>query len=188
MKRELIIIFFLTPFFIASCGNNTSVPLSGFERWKQIFPDSLTKHFPDSIGKNWISYGSSYRNTPKKMLYLTLLKKLSEDEIVFFKNYTCAPDSCLMKIYLNKNTYGFNKEGLGECESFIPIPDYNLINDEREAPNDTKYYVLETSKKSMINHDLYLRYYLPEEWKNGMSRGIGLSEKENIIFYWLILW
>lgn len=178
----------LTPFFILSCGNKPSVPLYDFEKWKQVFPDSLTKHFPDSIGENCISYGSSHRNTPKKMLYLTLLKKLSEDEIVFFKDHICAPDSCLIKIYLNRNTYGFNKEGLGECNSFIPIPDYSLINDEREAPNDTKYFVLETSKKSSINHDGYLSYYLPEEWKNGMSRGIGISEKENIIFYWLILW
>lgn len=48
--------------------------------------------------------------------------------------------------------------------------------------------MLETSHHTFINHKLYMRYYLPEDWKNGMSRGIAVSEKEKNIYYWLIMW
>lgn len=194
MKILKIVFISLIPFILGACMNSSksSKQIGGvqsdFVKWKKAFPDSLTIHFPDKIGEDCISYGSSYRNTPKKILYLTLLKKVSEEERLLLKEQICAPDSCLIKIYLNRNTYGFNKKGLGNCNAYIPIPDYMLINDEGKIPDDIKYYVLETSKKVYVNHELYLRYYLPKEWKNGMTRGIGISEKENIIFYWLIMW
>jgi len=194
MRSVLIIFIAFIPFFIGACQNNVkskykeSFILSDYAKWKKQFPDSLITHFPNDLGKDWISYGSSCKNSPKSMLYLTLLKKLSEEDKIILKNRISTPDSCLIKIYLNRNTYGFNRKGLGKCSTFIPIPDYDLINDGNKSPSDTKYYVLETSKRIFINHDLYLRYYLPKEWKNGMSRGVGVSEKENIIFYWLIMW
>ena len=77
---------------------------------------------------------------------------------------------------------------MGECNEYIPVPEFNLVSSLDSVPKDLKYYVLELSHKTFINHDLYLRYYLPDEWRNGMSRGVGISEKENTIFYWLIMW
>jgi hypothetical protein len=193
--RYIVIIFLATfSFYIGSCQNKTkstgksNTALSDYCKWKNVFPDSLIKHFPDNIGKDWISYSSSYRNKPKKILYLTLLKKITEEERNYFQDKAFVPDSCIIEIYLNRNTYGFNKKGLGNCDMFMPVPNYSLIEEDKIKPKDLKYYILESSKKSFIDHDLYLRYYLPDEWKNGMSRGIGISEKEQTILYWLIMW
>ncbi len=159
-----------------------------YKLWKNEFPDSLTIHFPDKLDKKFISFGSSYRNEPKKFLYLGLEKKLTKEERKKFERKIYTEDTCIIKIYSNKNYYGFNKKGLGECMEYVPVPEFNLVSSLDSVPKDLKYYVLELSHQKFIDHELYLRYYLPDEWRNGMSRGVGISEKENTIFYWLIMW
>ena len=192
MSKTLIIYLGIILGITGGCINSSRSGFnsmnSDFKKWKSEFPDSLTDHFPCDIGKDLITCNSSFRNTPKDMLYLTLSKKISEDEKNLIHHYICAPDSCNINIYLNRNTYGFDKKGLGECESFTPVPEYGLFSTESAKPEDLKYYIIETSHESFVNHELYLRFYLPNEWKNGMSRGVGISDKEGIIYYWLIMW
>ncbi len=160
-----------------------------YQTWKGVFEDSLIDHFPNYLDTTIISCNSSYRNTPQDILYLTVVKYLSSQEKEIIKDLVRSPDSCLIKIYLNRNTYGFDKAGLGECDSYIPIPNPGLVfYEERDTPSDLEYYVLETNNKAFINHELYLRFYLPDKWKNGMTRGIGISNEKNLIFYWLVLW
>jgi len=161
---------------------------SDYTIWKNEFPDSLTKHFPDKIDKNFVSFGSSYRDEPRTFLHLNLEKKLTKEEKQRFLKIQSTSDTCIIRIYANRNTYGFDKKGLGECDQYVPVPELNLISTLDPVPADLKYYILELSRQTFINHEMYLRYYLPEEWKNGMSRGVAISEKENIIFYWLIMW
>ncbi len=196
MDKLLRLFTILTLFFSYSCSDSQEniykLDLQKMNKnytlWKNEFPDSLTAHFPKQIDTNFISYSSSYRDQPKDFLHLHLKKRISKEEKEKFKNLTPAKDSCIIRIYANKYTYGFDKRGLGNCISYIPVPEYDFIFSFDEIPKDIKYYIVELSHQTFINHKMYFRNYLPDEWKNGMSRGIGISEKENIIFYWLIMW
>ncbi len=196
MDKLLRLFTILTLFLFYSCSDSQEniykLELQKMNKnytlWKSEFPDSLTAHFPEQMDTNFISYGSSYRNTPKEILYLSLEKRITEKEKEKFKNLTPAKDSCIIRIYANKYTYGFDKRGLGNCISYIPVPDLKLVSVLNPVPDDYKYYLIELSHQTFINHKMYFRNYLPDEWKNGMSRGIGISEKENIILYWLIMW
>ena len=189
-----ILLFCFIVFNSSSCKennrteNNTNSIFKDFYEGKSKFGDSLVNHFPAELNDSVISFSTSHRNIPEKIQYLTLLKKMSLSEKKIIQNLVATPDSCIIRIYFNRNTYGFRKKGLGECDSYIPVPHFGLISDEKEKPHDVKYYVLEKNNRAQKNHELYLRFYLPPEWKNGMTKGIGVSEKQNLIFYWTVLW
>lgn len=150
------------------------------------FPDSLVKHFPQELEGTIRNYGSGFRDTPMKIKYLTLAKEASKDELLLYNGMGKTPDSCLFKIYANRIEYGFNYAAHGNCNELLPIPVMALVTNDDIGIVD--YYVLQTSKQVIYNNDQYLRHYLPDEWKNGMSRGVGISESTNTIFYWLLIW
>lgn len=158
-----------------------------FDKFINEFPDSLTKHFPLDVAKNLIAYNSSYKDDPKEIMYFTVLSALTTEEKFKYSNKLETADTCLFKIYLNRNTYGFDKKEIGNCDKYFPVPDYNIISRQPMA-SDIKYHIIEASNDTFFNHRLYLRSYLPVEWKNGMTRGVGISEENNTIFYWLMMW
>ena len=157
-----------------------------FQSWLTSFPDSLVEHFPNNLEGAVRNYGSGFRDSPMKVKYLTLVKDLTETESTYYNGWEKTPESCMFKIYLNKNVFGFNYALYEDCDEFFPIPEMALLTDMELGQVD--YYIVETSKKVLHSNNQYLRNYLPEEWKNGMSRGVGISEATNSIFYWLIMW
>ena len=70
---KISIYIFLLTITIYSCRNvvknnksnnsNKDYLSSDHKLWKNVFPDSLTKHFPKKLNQDVISYGASYRNT-----------------------------------------------------------------------------------------------------------------------------
>jgi len=197
MKQiKYIHIIFILIICISACETNNNIKSDNnffnqeYQHSKKEFPDSLTKHFPEKLNEENVFYSTSINNKPKEILYLIVANKLTNKNKTELNNLKYTSDTCIIKIYIERNTYGFNKKGLGKCKSYIPAPDYSLLifDDNKQKPDDLKYYVLQTSHHIFINHELYLRYYLPDEWKNGMSRGIAVSEKEKKIYYWLIMW
>lgn len=58
------------------------------------------------------------------------------------------------------------------------------------VPEDLKVYVIESVSGDYFANEVErsTRYSLLEKWKNGYSRGIAISEKYNIVLFWLIVW
>jgi len=187
----LLIVFVIigtTSCDLKSSKLNSNPFLKNFYEGKTRFQDSLVNHFPIKIDNSVLAYNSSHRNSPEEIRYLTLLKKISPNDKDFINSLVAAEDTSIIEIYLYRNTYEYyNKEPQNNKE-YSPVPDFGIFISDLEKPKDIKYYMLEKSNKTIFNHDLYLRYYLPPEWTNGFSRGIGVSESKNLIFYWTILW
>jgi hypothetical protein len=76
----------------------------------------------------------------------------------------------------------------------LPIPNFwrnDLISDVTDCklPKDFDIYVFEAkSGKFIEKENLTKGIYMPENWKNGFSRGVAISTKRNIIIYWFIAW
>ena len=69
----------------------------------------------------------------------------------------------------------------------IAIPFFN--NDDIDNIRDFKIYLIAAESGT------YLREYLPnnknllpKNWQHGYSKGFAISEKENIIVYWVMIW
>ena len=194
MRKSILLL--LIVIVVTSCssqGNRDSIesPFQSlsheFLTWKEVFPDSLVNHFPNKIDTKWLLYNSSLHNSPENLRYLTLAKELSSKDRQKLEDLSHLSDSCLFEIYLRKNEYGFNYHSYSNCDSIFPVPEISLINEAYKA-KDIKYYLIETSNKSYYDSESYLGYYLPDDWQNGLSRGIGVIESDSIIFYWTIMW
>ena len=190
------ILLLLASTILSSCTDNgnrnsSESPLRSlpqeFLTWKKAFPDSIINHFPIEIDTRLLIYNSSLRNSPENIRYLTLVKKISSDDRQMLESKSYMPDSCLFEVYLRKIQYGFNYHLYSGCDSLLPIPEISLIN-EPYKDKDIKYYILEANNKGSYHSESYLRDYLPDEWQNGISKGIGVIENDSIIFYWTMMW
>ncbi|MCF8359789.1 MAG: hypothetical protein K9H26_13590 [Prolixibacteraceae bacterium] len=76
----------------------------------------------------------------------------------------------------------------------LPVPNffYSRNSDKTtqcKLPKDFNLYVLEAqSGKFWDNDHLSNGKYMPNEWKNGYSKGVAISKKRNTVIYWFIIW
>lgn len=50
-------------------------------------------------------------------------------------------------------------------------------------------YIIEAKKgKFLAENNLSFGYGLPEEWRNGYTRGVAVNEDKGIVIYWLEIW
>jgi hypothetical protein len=169
-------------------SNNGVTPVwaNEYNHWKDTFPDSLVKHFPAVYPEDVVLLNTSARNVPQTIKYFVLTRKVDDLELDSFNNLEFISDSCLFPIHLRRNEYGFNYHAYPGCKELFPIPSEEIMSTSSNP--DIRYCVIESNNKLIYQHDKYMRHYLPNEWKNGVSRGIGVSYAEKTVFYWLVLW
>ena len=129
---------------------------------------------------------------------IDLLKKYS------LKIYNSS-DSCLLVLnrFSDSSNYGYPKiecidtsKIIRECyKDKYPVPTFynqNVFYTSETAyhlTNDFTIYVFESKKGIFLpKEQLPKNKYMPEEWEHGISKGVALSEKQNVIIYWLIIW
>ena len=79
--------------------------------------------------------------------------------------------------------------GLGEKETKKTVEGETHYNYTYTIPTDLKVYVIATGPGNFWKEQCNEKR--PEslrEWKNGYSRGIATSKKENIVVYWTMIW
>lgn len=82
------------------------------------------------------------------------------------------------------------------CQESLPIPNFAMVNSFLKEkpelvtlPNDFEIYIIDAKKGKFLEENEHtVGTGLPEEWKNGYSKGIAYSEKRHICIYWLIIW
>jgi hypothetical protein len=175
---------------------------------KSLFDVKLTKHFPKKLDKDYITFTESF--TPDLgCLELILTNKLSEiDKIQYYKDNAIvsynAGDTCLLVVNRFASNENYYKVQLSKNDSqFVnlpcysdkyPIPnfwhsDYTTNATTCKLPQDFVIYVID-SKQGKYVEDRYLTdgRYMPQNWKNGFSKGVAISEKRATIIYWLVIW
>ena len=77
--------------------------------------------------------------------------------------------------------------------SSLPVPLFEIDqykgNTMSGLPEDFKLYVLDAKPGKYID-DKYLQECecLPEKWKHGYSKGVALSDKKQVVIYWVAVW
>lgn len=179
---------------------------------KSFFDDKFVEHFPEELNSNVLSTSESISpeaelielmvtNKVSKEEYKNLIKK---NEKIAIAAYNCS-DTCLLIInrFANKQNYSYNitlsKQDSAlinlDCyQNLYPIPNFwhnDFLTEETNCrlPNDFRIFVID-AKPGKFLEDQYLTdgKYMPSDWKNGFSKGVAISEKRNVVIYWLVIW
>jgi len=178
----------------------------------------LLCHFPDKKGRSCISFRASPPTCPPKFDCLkqsgyyyqiyqldTTINK--PNDILYACRYSNDNNIIIDFTELKKDVFrvekcnqwfenkypipyfeGFNFE-LGYRSEDTIIDNVLHINVVHTIPSDLEVYVLEAEAgnfwKELCNEK---RPESLKKWKNGYSKGIAISKKENIVMYWTIVW
>lgn len=214
--RKIVIILCVLQVLIYACNNKDFLIKNNnakFSEYKSEFASSFINQFPDTIkypNTNVISntnrkkndiglllyeYGvdkNEINNIKKNIIDVAIAKYKSDEACLLivncfeteesYSNFTMVEaidsleieKSCKEKLYPIPNfigsNYSKNKNGLKLDESF----DIYVL--EAKAGNHFEEFKLQPSPQ------------MPNKWKNGYSKGIAISLKNESVIYWSIIW
>ena len=178
---------------------------------KKFFGKAMVSHFPLKLDSSNITFTENYSpdlgnleliviNRTEKSQLMSIISEFKDKAI----GYYSAGDSCLLVVnrfatcdnYYKAKPYEEELHLINrDCYSNkLPVPNFwhNEFTTETTScslPEDFTIYVIEADageyfdKKYLTKGD-----FMPSEWKNGYSKGIALSEKKQVIIFWLIIW
>jgi len=178
---------------------------------KDLFPSKFVDHFPDKIKAGTYGYVLD-TTTLYDHVRLTLKVKISKDSIDAFiahleklslKKYE-ASDSCLLVVnqYTNKSNWfdafkAYRDEIMfTKCQrNNYPVPNFwneEILQSEKnlcKLPDEYNLYLIE-AKSGIHWNQKYCTdgLYMPNEWRNGFSRGVAFDATNAIALYWFIIW
>ena len=216
MERNKKILILLLILLVISCNNLEKERIFKKHYFERVFQhDSLFSHFPEEICNNHISYfyatpcndydcirGSAYLlcKTPKPAKYRAIYDYM---QVCMYNPANCftieelfADDPVGRYPYANRYVPG--QLPVPRMESFdfglgyrehedpnypeLPVRTYNL-------PEDLEVHVIEADSGYFWKEKVEV--FRPQElgpWKHGYSRGVALSEKEQMVGYWVMVW
>jgi len=213
MKLQALISF-LTLSLLFSCHGQSleSFNNKNYIEKKKGFDNKLITHFPKklNIPSDLISSKNVTKNDIGLMLYEYDMPVPKLDSIVnkidakYIAKYNSA-DLCLLIVnrFETMDTYENRKDVEikdstkinQECyKNLYPIPnfiDYKYPKKDYDLKLDNSFEIYVLEAKSGIyykEYDLIPNSQMPENWRNGYSRGIAVSTEKKVIIYWAIIW
>lgn len=209
--RAAIFLLLLTSF---ACGSNDYVPKNvtqyNFLEIKKSYPDTLVSHFPEDLFLMTGYIHESGEDAGNIRLQLNLkLDREAIDTLNDALNRTSiakyqADDSCLLIVnrFLRltnwgfKNTFQSARSRPANCSGYyLPVPNFWQDIDTKNKrmssrlPKDYTIYVLEANASKITDSaDKNIGRYLPEEWKEGYSKGVAINRSNGSALYWFIAW
>jgi len=181
--------------------------------FKSEFDSWLVTHFPENL-KNETFYFTKAKNATKHNIGLYLYEYDVELSVIrrirnsLEKNAIAKyhiTDSLLLIINRFETQQTDQDRSIpqitdstlldsGKYERLYPVP--NFIDYEKPIytngiwlPKDFSLYVLEAKGGNYCKEfDLKENFQMPEGWKNGFSKGVAISERDNTIIYWGVIW
>jgi hypothetical protein len=179
--------------FLFGCKNQRKHRYQDYYKLIGMVEDSLVSHFPLEFDYKMSLFTGEYPNSkmPDGMgLYLV---NFNIEEVVIIPNEFKELDN-----NLQHNIYGFNpiQENVSKsipAKNIIPMPRFPVLQKFLEKKcngklNNFKYYVNSSPGFFLESKYLYNSNGMPENWIHGMSRGIGVTEKDDMVIYWLYIW
>lgn len=188
----------------------TSRDLKGvYNRDLSFFDIKYVKHFPKTIDNTYIQHLNALSPDVGE-ISLFLEKKIDKNEyneIVKYyssisKKILSTTDSLLvvnrfssMERYYKVKLTTEEKRIINESSSYsYPVPtfwtsNFTSKNTTCKLSRNFTIYIIEAEKGRFLE-DKYLTNgeYMPDEWSNGFSRGIAISENDMTIIYWVVIW
>lgn len=197
MKNKLCILLIILT--LQSCLNLTDPEHQAqyIESYRS-FEKELVSHFPKKIPNNWIQlsqgspkYINEYSSTTELSLKIQVISKekferLKKQLVKDAKVIKNSTDSCLLIVDSKEN------QNLTNCNIYFPIPQETLYDFEgnKYLRQENCEVVLLDYKSGIFIKNEYLteKEYLPENWRNGYSKGYAFDNSKQTIMYWLIIW
>jgi hypothetical protein len=79
-------------------------------------------------------------------------------------------------------------KSLKPIPNFIDVKNPVLKSDIKLNSSYTIFVIESKPGKYFSEYDLKPSPQMPKNWKNGYSKGIAISEKENTVIYWANVW
>ena len=189
---------------------------SRYQEYKRGFEKEFVDHFPAKRVLSATSTSSYSSKDEKKndiglLLYQYDVKPKEVDEVndkfrkIAIAQYKSS-DSCLLIV--NR----FESRQTNESREILKIDDKSLVNREcysskYPVPNFVNYrqynenrslrlddtfviYVLESKKVVSWEKEFGMKAnpQMPDNWKNGYSKGVAVSKEQQIVIYWTVIW
>lgn len=203
---------------IISCSNsrNNSSYFEKFNKdyiqRKAKYDDKYIAHFPKEIYRDTHLELNESVSPEFDMIRFTLFNKTNEKEIKKIKNkykksigiYSAA-ENCLLIVnrFANSENNGINIK-LSDAEKDLidkncynrkyPIPNFwhnqfTTESTECRLPKDFTIFVIDAKPGIYLSEEkLSDGKFMPNNWKHGYSYGICISEEQNVIIYWVVMW
>ncbi len=160
----------------------------------------MINHFPQNIGDTFhVSLNLPKFEKKRNRYGFTVLFKTSEQKVDNL--YESMKGKNIEIGFYDKNSLIIDHENEiksgTKIDSLLLLPNIPKIfknNNQKMHFSDIEmsnyvFFVISSSPGNFLKKD-YLTdgKGLPEEWKNGYSRGIAINEKDNELIYWLEIW
>lgn len=214
MKRIMSVC--LLQILLYGCNNKEFLIESNnakLKEYKKDFNSSFINQFPDkiiSLNANVISNTNREKNDIGLILYEyeidknqinKIRKKIADSALALYK----SNQSCFLIVNRFETEETYEKfevvndidslELESECAKLLfPVPNFigsNYSKNKNGLKLDDSFdiYVLESKAGNHFEaFELQPSPQMPDKWKNGYSKGVALSEKNNTIIYWSIIW
>lgn len=213
MQKLILLLLIIQGIFFLSCdryvGRYDSFKID-LDTAKSHFPKELIEHFPDrmTLPAGYIQGFESDENNVS-----LILEQEYEDNILdtiqdYFQYRALAvypaDESCLFVVNrfahnsskgVMYNRYNSEMERPASCsDDYLPVPNFwektkATLTTPSRLPKDFTIYVLEANKAT-IGKELNSRWerWMPDDWKNGYSKGIAINKNSKEVLYWTIMW
>ncbi len=198
MNKLYILLIVLT---LNSCLNLTEPEHQAqyIESYKS-FKSEFVSHFPKKKPNNWISasYGSpkyineySSSSTTEFSLEISVTskekyEKLKKELIASSNIVKNSLDSCFLLVDSKEN------QNLAKSDIYYPIPQetiYDFDFDKWIIQKDCEVALIDYKPGIFVESEyLTAKEHLPENWRNGYSKGYSFDNSKQTIMYWLIIW
>ncbi|RXQ87260.1 hypothetical protein EO244_16600 [Ancylomarina salipaludis] len=207
-----ILLCFSISLLIFGCNNPKLKYSSCYESLGRHFDYSLYNHFPDTLSnfKFYFKKNSPELTKENRSCGALLVVQITNEDLVKIEENikdsviaTYKPNErCNLIVNLwesEKASEIFLDHYSKQCEdNFIPIPNFmNLLKGTRLIyssedgflSNNFDVNILGAEPGMFIdNNYLSNGVGLPENWRNGYSKGIAINKKANVVIYWLEIW
>ncbi len=208
-----IIITLTTLLCLVSCHRFDNHATLRYQKDLKQFPSYMVNFFPDTLAGKY-STSQTIDTTSECIFYMyydleskNTLKLQQSTEKKSIANYL-ASDTALVTIktestmYWDESKKTFYESLFKNDIQYYPVPYFETQELERIGvnsgdifsttstsglSNDFIIHVLE-SKSGLYWKGLKPNKYMPNDWKNGYSKGICFNLKKGITIYWLIIW
>lgn len=209
MKMHTLFIFLFG--LLSACGQqngndpNMAEIQKEYDRHKQYFDVSEIAHFPKILQSKPSSIGSYLNFENNNVGFLLSFFEVNDElfnsvirdiEKMNVADKYQSNDNNLLYV-IPKSDEFINSRQLDrniDYSNKLPVADLNFYYYEDNTTieylnNDFDIYVLEAKAGKLPQYpNLRPNMNMPEDWRNGFSRGISISKKGKVVVYWTVIW
>lgn len=202
--------FIISILLFMNCANTSNNNTVDFSKISKDFNDSLLIHFPKKIKGEYfiestapsgvrysnrcgvtlvVKQDSTYiQNLIKNISNSSVIVNSEDKKLIFVNRFWSEGGGAVFMEYYKK---------VNKISSYTIIPNFDKILRSNRTIEFTSsgnlkgydVYIIESKKgKFLEQNNLSFGYGLPDEWKNGLTRGIAINKNKGVLIYWLEIW